>query len=115
MLESVTLVCHEVAPEVVFGGKRIVRFAAQRQVCFGVSSTTSEGFNVVKLEPVRFVATLAASIDVAAAAAVALEYRAAHGGWHVAPSLAGRAGFLLTSESFRVGYRRRRASDWRLR
>ena len=91
MFERGTLTCHEFAPEVGFGGKRIMRSAAYRHIGLRVRSTPSEGFDMVKLEPVRFAATLTASIDIAAPRAIALEHRAAYSGRHVTPALALRA------------------------
>ena len=96
MLERGTLTCHEFAPEVVFGSKCIVRGAALRHVGLGVRSTPSEGFDMVKLEPVRFAATLTASIDIAAPRAIPLEHRAAHSGRHTTPALARRTDFRLS-------------------
>ena len=70
----------DAAPEVCFGGERIVRCAAQGQVGSEVLAASCERLEMVQVEIARLAAALTALVDEAAAARVAYEYRAFHCG-----------------------------------
>jgi hypothetical protein len=74
MTERVSLRRHVLAAEVLLGGERVVRHAAQGQVGRDVGSASCERPQMVKLEVVRFAATLTPGIDVTAASIVASKH-----------------------------------------
>lgn len=94
---------HVLSPEIELGRERVVSGAMQGQVGSGVASVLAERSSVVELEAVRFPATYAALVDVAATSAVALENDSTHVGWHVSVAPARPQRFF------------RRLRDWRLR
>ena len=79
MTERIPLPRDVLAAEVFLGGQGVVRRAAQGQVGCDVGSASGEWLQMMKLEVVRFAATLTPRIDVTAASAVAPEHFASLG------------------------------------
>jgi hypothetical protein len=97
------LVLDEVAPEVLFGGEGIACGAAHTEVRNVMLTARGERLQVVKLEVVRFNATLSRRRGIATSVVVSLEDGAANRGGNVPPAPALKDPRIVQAQFRRLG------------